>query len=226
MSRALTSPNPVRGSDCAREGRRCGVARKDPLASRPQKPFGRGLSHAPQSQAGKNIAVRVVGGPVVSGNVYALLLARQGDVLLLQATTLRSRRYSTARPLRYTSMKSTRGTTIRPSISSTIPWLPGSQFAAATSEWSACSTAASHRRFRGGRFAYLNGHRLHPAQFGELVARIFYDQTVLDPEACRVTYYSNRPLKAIVADSGQTRLRSLSSGVTRPFAGSPHTPGL
>jgi hypothetical protein len=62
-----------------------------------------------------------------------------------------------------------------------------------------------HKRFRSGRFAYLDGHRLHPAQFTELVARIFYDQTVLDPEACRVTYYSNRPLKAIVAQTSGRR---------------------
>ncbi len=72
-------------------------------------------------------------------------------------------------------------------------------------EWSCLFDGGLHQRFRSGRFAYLGGHKLHPAQFTELVAQIFYDQTVLDPEACRVTYYSNRPLKAIVAQTSGRR---------------------
>jgi hypothetical protein len=61
--------------------------------------------------------------------------------------------------------------------------------------------AGLHRRFLGGRYAYLDGQPLHPAQFDELVARIFYDQTVLDPDACRVTYYWNNSLNAVVAQT-------------------------
>jgi hypothetical protein len=64
----------------------------------------------------------------------------------------------------------------------------------------------AHRRFCGGdRFAYLDGQKLHPLQFSELVARIFYDQTVLDPAACQVTYLWNRDANAVIAQSSGRR---------------------
>ncbi|MGA2491469.1 MAG: hypothetical protein ABSF67_00810 [Roseiarcus sp.] len=58
-----------------------------------------------------------------------------------------------------------------------------------------------HARFLSDRYSYLDGHPLHPMQFNELTARIFYDQTLLDPPACRVTYYWNEPLNAIFAET-------------------------
>jgi hypothetical protein len=58
-----------------------------------------------------------------------------------------------------------------------------------------------HARFLSGRYGYLDGHPLHPMQFNELTARIFYDQTLLDPQACRVAYYWNKPLNAIFAQT-------------------------
>jgi hypothetical protein len=56
-----------------------------------------------------------------------------------------------------------------------------------------------HRDFRSQWLHFLTGKSLHPQQFNEVVGRVFYDQTVLDPEANEITYYWNRPLKAIVA---------------------------
>ena len=103
-------------------------------------------------------------------------------------------------------MRSTLGTTASsPSTSSTIHWLPEVALRSGNAGMVCLLDGGLHQRFRSGRFAYLGGHKLHPAQFTELVAQIFYDQTVLDPEACRVTYYSNRPLKAIVAQTSGRR---------------------
>jgi hypothetical protein len=62
-----------------------------------------------------------------------------------------------------------------------------------------------HRRFRARRFSYLSRERLHPIQFGEVVARIFYDQTVLDDDARRVTYFWNRSRRSIIAVSHTPR---------------------
>jgi hypothetical protein len=58
-----------------------------------------------------------------------------------------------------------------------------------------------HRSFLSARYAYLDGHPLHPMQFNELAARIFYDQTVLDPEARQVTYHWNKSHNAIFAET-------------------------
>ncbi len=57
-----------------------------------------------------------------------------------------------------------------------------------------------HRRFRSKYYAYLDGQKLHPSQFSELTARMFYDQTVLHPDARRLIYYWNKPLRAVVAE--------------------------
>ena len=78
----------------------------------------------------------------------------------------------------------------------------------------------AHRRFCGGdRFAYLDGQKLHPLQFSELVARIFYDQTVLDPAACQVTYLWNRDANAVIARIlGPPARQSLSPGGAQPGA--------
>jgi hypothetical protein len=56
-----------------------------------------------------------------------------------------------------------------------------------------------HRRFRSHWMGFLQGKALHPHQFSEVAGRIFYDQTVLDPEACEVSYFWNRPLNSVVA---------------------------
>jgi hypothetical protein len=42
-------------------------------------------------------------------------------------------------------------------------------------------------------------------QFNEVIGRIFYDQTVLDPLACEVTYYWNRPLRSVIAQTHTPR---------------------
>ncbi|MCT9000239.1 HNH endonuclease [Chelativorans intermedius] len=62
-----------------------------------------------------------------------------------------------------------------------------------------------HREFRLHRFQHLIGEKLHPVQFGELAARIFYDHTVLHEDALRVQYYWNRPLHAVVAQTQTPR---------------------
>jgi hypothetical protein len=56
-----------------------------------------------------------------------------------------------------------------------------------------------HRRFRSHRFANLFTETLHPMQFSEVAARIFFDQTVLDERAAQVTYYWNRDRRAVIA---------------------------
>ncbi len=76
-----------------------------------------------------------------------------------------------------------------------------------------------HRSFLSDRYAYLEGHPLHPIQFSELAARIFYDQTVLDPDACRVTYYWNKHQNAILAETS-------GSSDIGPYRGDLHDPML
>lgn len=62
-----------------------------------------------------------------------------------------------------------------------------------------------HRQFQLHRFQHLICEKLHPIQFGELAARIFYDHTVLDEGAMRVQYYWNKPLDAVVAQTQTAR---------------------
>jgi hypothetical protein len=62
-----------------------------------------------------------------------------------------------------------------------------------------------HRRFRRPWYDFLFGEKLHPVQFAEVTARMVYDQTVLDDDAMRVTYYWNRGLHAVVAQSHTPR---------------------
>jgi hypothetical protein len=62
-----------------------------------------------------------------------------------------------------------------------------------------------HRRFRSQCYAYLEGERLHPHQFNEVIGRFYYDQTVLDEEAGRVQYYWNDRLNAVVTQSQTPR---------------------
>lgn len=56
-----------------------------------------------------------------------------------------------------------------------------------------------HRRFRSHRFANLFEETLHPMQFSEVAARMFFDQTVLDERATQVTYYWNADRRAVIA---------------------------
>lgn len=56
-----------------------------------------------------------------------------------------------------------------------------------------------HRRFRSHRFSNLFAETLHPMQFAEAAARIFFDQTVLDELAAQVTYYWNPDRRAVIA---------------------------
>lgn len=56
-----------------------------------------------------------------------------------------------------------------------------------------------HRRFRRQTWDFLAGHALHPVQFAEVAARMFYDSTVLHDDAMRVTYYWNNKLNAVVS---------------------------
>jgi hypothetical protein len=56
-----------------------------------------------------------------------------------------------------------------------------------------------HKGFRAQRFNFLNDELLHPMQFNEVVAKIFYDQTVLDERACKVTYFWNVQLRSVIA---------------------------
>ena len=58
-----------------------------------------------------------------------------------------------------------------------------------------------HRSFLSARYAYLDGHALHPMQFNELAARIFYDQTLLDPRSGRATFYWNKSHNVIFAET-------------------------
>ena len=56
-----------------------------------------------------------------------------------------------------------------------------------------------HRRFRQPWYDFLSAEALHPIQFAEVTARMVYDETVLDDEAKRVTYFWNRGLRSVVA---------------------------
>ena len=56
-----------------------------------------------------------------------------------------------------------------------------------------------HRRFRRHRIQHLVCEKLHPIQFQELAARIFYDHTLVHEDALRVKYYWNRELKSVIA---------------------------
>lgn len=56
-----------------------------------------------------------------------------------------------------------------------------------------------HRRFRSQMWNFLAGHELHPVQFAEVAATMFYGSTVLHDDAMRVTYYWNRELNAVVS---------------------------
>jgi hypothetical protein len=56
-----------------------------------------------------------------------------------------------------------------------------------------------HEIYRSDRFALLQDEVLHPLQFNELAGRIFYDQTVLDPNARVNTFYWNDFLNSVVA---------------------------
>ncbi|MER8542272.1 hypothetical protein NKH17_22945 [Mesorhizobium sp. M1334] len=62
-----------------------------------------------------------------------------------------------------------------------------------------------HRRYLSERYRYLHGRALHPKQFVELSAHLFYDQTVLHEDAQKVTYYWNEPLRAVVAQTNTPR---------------------
>lgn len=62
-----------------------------------------------------------------------------------------------------------------------------------------------HRDYRLHSVQHLLCEKLHPIQFGELTARVFYDHTVLHEDALRVQYYWNRPLHAVVAQTQTPR---------------------
>lgn len=62
-----------------------------------------------------------------------------------------------------------------------------------------------HRHFRAHRFAHLATENLHPTQFSEVVARMLYDQTVLDEAANQVQYYWNPPLRSVIAQNRTPR---------------------
>ncbi|MDN4985544.1 hypothetical protein QY049_20480 [Bradyrhizobium sp. WYCCWR 13022] len=56
-----------------------------------------------------------------------------------------------------------------------------------------------HRRFLSQTWDFLGGHALHPIQFAEVAATMFYDGTVLHDDATRVTYFWNPELNAVVS---------------------------
>lgn len=56
-----------------------------------------------------------------------------------------------------------------------------------------------HEIYRSVRFSSLRHEVLHPLQFNELAGRIFYDQTVLDPNARINTFCWNELLSSVVA---------------------------
>lgn len=56
-----------------------------------------------------------------------------------------------------------------------------------------------HRHCRQQRYSHILSEKLHPVQFGELAARIFYDDNVLCEQARRVQYFWNRELKSVIA---------------------------
>jgi hypothetical protein len=57
----------------------------------------------------------------------------------------------------------------------------------------------SHRQFRAQHLDFAISKTLHPMQFNEILARAFYDQTVLDELSCRVTYFWNTRLRSVIA---------------------------
>lgn len=61
------------------------------------------------------------------------------------------------------------------------------------------------REFRLHRFHHLIREKLHPIEFGELAARVFYDHTVLHRDALRVQYYWNKGLNAVIAQTQTPR---------------------
>ncbi len=56
-----------------------------------------------------------------------------------------------------------------------------------------------HQRFRSPLWKFLTGQALHPLQFAEVAARMFYDSTVLDEAAMQVTYYWNKSLNSVIS---------------------------
>lgn len=62
-----------------------------------------------------------------------------------------------------------------------------------------------HREFRSHRFQYIDEQVMHPVQFGETVAHVFHDSTVLDERALGFTPFWNVPLKSVVAMNSSTR---------------------
>jgi len=62
-----------------------------------------------------------------------------------------------------------------------------------------------HRRFRRPWYDFLSPEQLHPIQFAEVTARMTYDETVLDDDAKRVTYYWNGGLHSVVAQQHTPR---------------------
>ncbi len=75
-----------------------------------------------------------------------------------------------------------------------------------------------HNRFRYHRFQHLICEKLHPVQFSELAARIFYNHTVLYEDAQRVQYYWNKELNAVIAQTQSPRSID-------PFLEEYHDPG-
>ena len=59
--------------------------------------------------------------------------------------------------------------------------------------------AGLHNKYLGTRYSFLVGNKLHPYQFSELVARIFYDVTVLTSEAKKIVYFWNEAFNAVLA---------------------------
>lgn len=57
-----------------------------------------------------------------------------------------------------------------------------------------------HRHWRSDAYDYLAHERLHPFQFKEVIARMIYDQTVLEYDAHRIQYYWNRSLNTVVSE--------------------------
>lgn len=57
------------------------------------------------------------------------------------------------------------------------------------------------RRWLGYRTEFIGDKPLHPVQFRELAALMYYDQSVLDPSARGVQYYWNRPLNSVIAQT-------------------------
>ena len=74
-----------------------------------------------------------------------------------------------------------------------------------------------HKRWLGHRHSFIGSNPLHPVQFRELAALMYYDQSVLEPAACKVQYYWNRLLKGVIA---QTHVQRFSN----PYMAEHHDP--